>query len=67
MRPDRKRENQRNDRVPKKIHNNRQPCPRLLDRIRHDRFPGHQFDCGGCISIGCAYRYLWGTKVSWLP
>jgi hypothetical protein len=63
----RKRENQRNHRIPKKIHNIWQPCSCFLDCIRHCSFPANQSGGWRGFSLGCAHCNLWCAKVSRLP
>ena len=62
----RKRENQRNHRVPEEIHNNWQSCACVLDCFRYCSFFAHQYSNWRGIPIDCAYYYLWSAQVSGL-
>ena len=60
--PVRSGENQH--RIPKKIHNNRQPCPCIVDRIGHFSFLANQYSRRRSISLGSLNRNLWRSQVS---
>jgi hypothetical protein len=61
------KKNQRNHRVPKNLHNNRQPCPRSVDCTGHRGVPTYQFSRWCHIPHSCTNRHIWSTQVFGLP